>query len=144
MISFGVDEILVTDDLDELTIVDLGNKDLLKIFKELAEVLRKRPQVAEMRMRYCISFLLQFGYGALDGSVCAAPAQYQQVSFVRTAIQFLQGYIVSDLLYFFFADLHHQLMILRIIAYISRDILFFQPADTVLQSRSAGDGPGAY
>src|SRR5258708_22927731 len=96
-----------------------------------------------MCMGYGISFPLQFYHGALDGSISTTPAQYQEVALVRTAIQLLQRDIVGDLIYFLLADLYHQLVILRIVAYIPRDILFFHPPDPMLQSRTAVNGPCA-
>ena len=53
---------------------------------------------------------------------------------VCTAIQFLFGNVVSDLINFFLPDLHHQFMVIRIITDITGDVLFFQTTYPVLEA----------
>src|SRR3982751_2008834 len=49
--------------------------------------------------------------------------------------------VVSDLVNFFLPDLHHQLVILGIIAHITCDVFFLQSTDAVLEPRCSRNGP---
>ena len=70
-----------------------------------------------------------------------APSKHQYFSFCRTVINFLFRNIISNLVYFLLPDLHHQLMILRIITYITCNVLFFQSTNPMFKSWCAGYCP---
>ena len=92
-------------------------------------------------MRYGIVFVEQILNCCFYSTVSRAPAQDKEFAFCRPVIKFLFGYIFSDLIDLLLTDLHHQLVIFRIVTYIACDIFFFQAADAVFQTNSTGHCP---
>src|SRR6185503_17521592 len=79
-----------------------------------------------------------------DGAIGAAPSQDEHFAFFGAAVQLLGRDIIGNFFYFLFADLYHQLMVLRIIAYVAGDVLLFETADAMFQAWRSGDGPWSY
>src|ERR1700679_3037345 len=100
--------------------------------------------MAEVRMRHGIAFFLELADSAFYGAIRGAPAQYQQVSCCRTAVEALWRDMICDAGHFFFTDLYHQLVVLRIVTDIAGNIFFFQAPNTVFEPGSARYRPGSH
>src|SRR5947209_8586093 len=94
-----------------------------------------------MGLRDLVAFALSPFHGGDDGTVGPAPADDEQLAIRRSAYRQLRDLIgdVGDLLG---ARLDHVLVVLRVVADVSCDVLFLQPADAVLETGRAGNGPG--
>src|SRR5258706_8548228 len=80
--------------------------------------------------------------GSTDGAVCPAPADDEKVSFF---IPFDRGrrYIVCDTIDLCLTHLHHELVVLGIVAYIPGNVLLLESSDAVFKAGRSRDRPGA-
>src|SRR5579862_8777369 len=138
----GVHEKLGAQKPEQLAHVELGDEDFLVALENVAEVARKRVQMAQMDVADAMAeFALRF-YGGGDGTVRGAPGDDEQVA-IGIALGDDVGNVLSDGLDFRGADANHLFVIERFVVDVAGDVLFFQAADAVFEARRAGDGPGA-
>src|SRR5687768_9318524 len=91
-----------------------------------------------------MSFSLHLGNRTFNSAIGRTPTQYEDLAFLRTAVEFLFRNMIRNTVYFFLPDLYHELVVLGFIIYITRYILLFQSPDAMLQSCSTRNCPGSY
>src|SRR5205807_5706314 len=81
--------------------------------------------------------------GGYDSTIGAPPTDNEQITLRRSA-DFQQRNLIGNIGDFLCTRLDHVLMVLRIVADVSGNVFFLEPADAVFQAGRAGDGPLAY
>ena len=76
----GGDEVLRPEKLQQLSVVDFRDKDALEVVQDLAEVLRERVQVAQVRVGHGVPPLAQALHGVLDRPVRASPSDDEDLA----------------------------------------------------------------
>ena len=76
------------------------------------------------------------------GAKCTAPTDDKQLT-IFWPDDFLLRDIIRNVVDLLLTYIRHVLVVIRIITDVAGDILFFQAANSVLQPRRAGQGPGS-
>ncbi len=83
----------------------------------------------------------QFLHCSFDGTESASPSQYQYFAFVGSAVNFLFWDIICNGINLGLSCFYHVLMVLRVIAHISCDVLFLNASNPVFQSFGTWNSP---
>ena len=94
-------------------------------------------------MRHCMSFADEFLHCTLDGAEGRSPAEYQHLTFSISTVYLLVRDVVGNQIHFCLTCFHHVLMVIRIITYITGDVLFFKSANSVFQPFGTWNSPGS-
>ena len=130
------------DEQRQLATVQLGDEYFSVAGQQTAEVAWKRVQVTQVRMGDGVAPCAALADGGRDGAAGAAPAQHQEVGFIRNVGRLL-SHELGDELHLVGAQSAHVFVVLGLVAHIARLVLLLQTAEAMLETRCAGHGPGA-
>src|ERR1700741_276518 len=135
------DKILGAQDPEKLAHIELRHKDVLVALQNVADIGGQGIQIAEMEMANFAAFfalsLDRLGNRAKRGT----PGNDQKVT-VRIAIWHHVRDVLCDGIDLCGTDAHHVFVVQRLVIDIAGDVLLFQAADAVFESRRARNGPG--
>src|SRR5690554_942538 len=140
--SFGRDQEPVSQNPDQLSVVDLRYKNMSVSAQKLFKIFREGIEISKVDMGHINPFFTQLLNSGPDGAVGGTPPD--EYSFPPGAPQFhiLKGDMVRHGFYLVSAQMNHLLVVFRIVGDIAGLILFFQSSHPVLQTGGAGNGPG--
>jgi len=126
----------------ELPGVEFRDQHFLVTPEHIAEVGGKGIEVAKLCVRDAVSGCAGALHRLGGRTIAAAPGQHQQLAALGT-IDVLRWYQLRSVGHFLRAQIHHVLMIFRVVADVSGDVLFLNAAHAVRQAGCAGQGPRA-
>ena len=135
-----IHQILGAQNPHELAHIQFRHQNFLITLHDIAQVCRQWIQVAQVQMSHLAPLGALGLYGLRDRAVGGAPRDNQQVTF-RVAYRQDVRHILNDCLNLGGADPHHIFVVQRLVVYVAGNVLFFQSADSMFQTRSAGNGP---
>ncbi len=132
--------VLVAQDADELAVIELGHEHVVEAPEHIGEVRRQGPHVAEHDAADTRPLVHGPFGGLLNCALRRAPAEHEQVA-VGMAVHLRRRNVLGHVLHLLRPDLHHLLVVLRVVGDIAGLVFFLQPPEAMLQIGRAGPGP---
>ena len=143
VVADGVDEVLAAQQQRELAEVHLRHQHLVVALEDLAEVLRERVEVAQVRLRDVVARLADPAYAGADRAVRRSPADHQHLGGARGVVDLERRQRVGDPVHLGLAGADHQVVVGRVVGDVAVAVALLETADAVLEAGRARDRPRA-